>query len=107
MIPVRDLVRRSGCGHLLIALRVDALLDRQDFDRRLEDLIQITKAVPLAPGVEEIFYPGELEDRNAWSAERTGIDLPAKTRRDLGRPARECGIDDAAEILGPAREAGR
>ncbi|WP_345021072.1 Ldh family oxidoreductase [Actinomadura keratinilytica] len=99
--------RRSGCGHLLIALRVEAFLDRGEFDRRLGDLIGLTKAVPLAPGFEEIFHPGEIEDRNAAAAARDGVALPAKTRRDLDRLARSCGID-AAAVLGPPgpREAG-
>ncbi|MFC7731908.1 hypothetical protein [Actinomadura keratinilytica] len=63
--------------------------------------------MPLAPGFEEIFHPGEIEDRNAAAAARDGVALPAKTRRDLDRLARSCGID-AAAVLGPPgpREAG-
>ncbi|MGN9785339.1 Ldh family oxidoreductase [Nonomuraea sp. ZG12] len=90
--------RRSGCGHLVFALRVDALADPEEFGRRLDDLIDRTKAVPRAPGVAEIFYPGEIEDRNAEAARRTGVTLAAKTLRDLGRLAAEHGIEVPAEV---------
>ncbi|WP_049562623.1 Ldh family oxidoreductase [Nonomuraea sp. SBT364] len=81
--------RRSGCGHLLLALRLDAVADPADYARRLDDLIDRTKAVPLAPGFDEIFYPGEIEDRNAA---RTGVRLPGKTLRGLERLADACGL---------------
>ncbi|MEU0479785.1 Ldh family oxidoreductase [Streptosporangium sp. NPDC006013] len=89
--------RRSGCGHLLLALRVDALQDPAEYSRRLDDLIDLTKAVPLAAGVEEIFYPGEIEDRNARTATKTGVELPDKTLLDLARLAEECGISFPAK----------
>ncbi|MFD0473571.1 Ldh family oxidoreductase [Nonomuraea thailandensis] len=85
--------RRSGCGHLLLALRVDAVAEPGDYARRLDDLIDRTKAVPLAPGFDEIFYPGEIEDRNAA---RTGVGLPGRTLRGLARLADECAIDRPA-----------
>ena len=53
--------QRSRCGHLVLALRIDAVLPDADFAARIDDLIATTKAVPLAAGVEEIFYPGEIE----------------------------------------------
>ncbi|GAA2212235.1 Ldh family oxidoreductase [Nonomuraea monospora] len=81
--------RRSGCGHLLLALRLDAVADPADYARRLDDLIDRTKAVPLAPGFEEIFYPGEIEDRNAAA---TSVRLPGKTLRGLERLAGTCGL---------------
>ncbi|WP_034520859.1 Ldh family oxidoreductase [Actinomadura rifamycini] len=84
--------RRSGCGHLVIAVRVDALLPEREFARRLDDLIHLTKAVPTAPGSGEILYPGEIEDRNARTSARTGIPLPSRTRSELVRLARESGV---------------
>ncbi|NUP02457.1 MAG: Ldh family oxidoreductase [Nonomuraea sp.] len=82
--------RRSGCGHLLLALRLDAVADPGDYARRLDDLIDRTKAVPLAPGYDEIFYPGEIEDRNAAATALTGVRLPGRTLSSLGRLADTC-----------------
>ncbi|MBN6038253.1 Ldh family oxidoreductase [Amycolatopsis sp. 195334CR] len=81
---------RSGCGHLVLALRVDAVLDPDEFATRIDDLISTTKAVPLAPGAEEIFYPGEIENR-AEAAD--SVVLPAKTLAELHELAASCGVE--------------
>jgi LDH2 family malate/lactate/ureidoglycolate dehydrogenase len=75
--------RRSGCGHLVLALRVDAFLDPAEFGRRVDDLVESTKAVPRADGVDEIFYPGEVETRAEATGRREGVVLPEKTVADL------------------------
>jgi LDH2 family malate/lactate/ureidoglycolate dehydrogenase len=75
--------RRSRCGHLAIALRIDAFMPPEQFAARMDDLVAITKAVPLATGVEEVFYPGEIEDRAERRGRATGMQLPAKTVHDL------------------------
>ncbi|WP_238005671.1 Ldh family oxidoreductase [Dactylosporangium sp. AC04546] len=80
--------RRSGCGHLAMAIRIDALMDPAEYARRVDDLISTTKAVPLAPGAGEIFYPGEIEDRTAGG----GLSLPGKTIHDLRELGASCGI---------------
>ncbi|MEU6644039.1 Ldh family oxidoreductase [Saccharomonospora sp. NPDC046836] len=84
--------RRSGCGHLVLALRLDAFGPPAEFAARLDDLISTTKAVPLAEGSSEICYPGELEDRAEAAAATDGIALPAKTVDDLRRLADSCGV---------------
>lgn len=75
--------RRSGCGHLVLALRIDAVLDPAEFDRRIDDLIDRTKAVPLARDVTEVFYPGEIEDRAETAGRAAGVLLPDKTVQEL------------------------
>jgi LDH2 family malate/lactate/ureidoglycolate dehydrogenase len=84
--------RRSGCGHLVLALEVAAVADPEAFGERMERLIAEMKAVPLAEGFEEIFYPGELEDRSRARLEREGIELPDKTVEALARLAAETGV---------------
>ncbi|GAB3041373.1 Ldh family oxidoreductase [Parafrigoribacterium mesophilum] len=83
---------RSGCGHLAIALRVDAMIDPAEFERKLSELIATTKAVPLAPGFDEVFYPGELETRAEAIGRRDGILLPGKTITELRALAASCGV---------------
>jgi LDH2 family malate/lactate/ureidoglycolate dehydrogenase len=74
--------RRSGAGHLFIALNVEAFTRRAEFDARMEQLIAGLKSTPRAKGVEEIHYPGELEDRNERRHRRDGLVLPAQTVKD-------------------------
>jgi LDH2 family malate/lactate/ureidoglycolate dehydrogenase len=84
--------RRSGSGHLVIALDVAALIDPAEFAGRMEQLIAEVKSVPLAAGFDEVFYPGELEDRARARREREGIDLPANTLEDLRELAGSTGV---------------
>jgi LDH2 family malate/lactate/ureidoglycolate dehydrogenase len=84
--------RRSGCGHLVLALRVDAVIDPAEFNRRVDDLIELTKGVPLARDVREIFYPGEIEDRAEAAGRRDGVALPSKTVAELRELAAACGV---------------
>lgn len=85
--------RRSGCGHLVIAIRIDALRPRAEFEKDLTTLVETTKAVPLADGHTEVFYPGEIEDRNLAAARESGIILADKTFQELHTLARECGVE--------------
>ncbi len=52
---------RSGAGHLFVALDVEHFLPLAQFEARTEALIAEMKAVPLAQGFEEVYYPWELE----------------------------------------------
>ena len=84
--------RRSGCGHLVLAIDVAAVADPAGFAERMEALIAEMKAVPKAEGFEEIFFPGELEDRSRARREREGVEVPAKTLEALKGLAAETGV---------------
>ncbi|MBM4312379.1 MAG: Ldh family oxidoreductase [Deltaproteobacteria bacterium] len=81
--------RRGGCGHLMIAMNIEAFLPLTEFNMRMERLIDELKAVPLAKGFKEIFYPGEIEARNEALYLREGLRLPEETLADLARLAKE------------------
>lgn len=85
--------QRSRCGHLVLALRVDAVLPAPEFAARMDDLIATTKAVPRADGVKEIFYPGEIEARAEATGRRSGVDLPDRTVAELHELGATCGVD--------------
>lgn len=91
---------RSRSGHLFFALNVAAFLPLADFRARVDDLIDELKSTPLAVGFEEVFYPGEPEDRTRTRKEREGIALPAQTVSELVRLARESGVDPTIEEPG-------
>jgi LDH2 family malate/lactate/ureidoglycolate dehydrogenase len=84
--------RRSGAGHLVLALDVASFLPLEEFNRRMEALIEEVKSVPLAQGFDEVLYPGEVEDRSQARLEREGIDLPAATVEGLARLATQAGL---------------
>ena len=79
-------------GDVLAAVGVPApAAELAEFNRRMERLITEVKSVPLAEGFDEVFYPGELEDRASARTEGEGIDLPAGTLADLERLAGQVG----------------
>ncbi len=75
--------KRSGAGHLMLALNIAAFQSEGDFAARMETLIAELKATPLAVGCDEIVYPGELEARNEAAGRTAGITLPPDTMADL------------------------
>jgi LDH2 family malate/lactate/ureidoglycolate dehydrogenase len=91
--------RRSRCGHLVMALRIDAFLPRVEFDARIDDLIGRTKAVPKAAGVEDVFYPGEIEFRAAGAGRRAGVEIPDRTVADLRDLGESCDLSFDRTVL--------
>lgn len=81
----------SRCGHFFLALDIAAFGPRAAFESRMEHMIAELRAVPLAPGFDEILYPGELEARNEARHAREGLELPEKTLADLRQEAERLG----------------
>jgi LDH2 family malate/lactate/ureidoglycolate dehydrogenase len=84
--------RRSGCGHLMIALDVAAFMPPAAFGQRVEQMIEQLKATPPAPGAAEVLVPGEPEVRCDEHNRRHGLELAQQTRADLEALGRELGL---------------
>jgi len=87
-----DAERRSGCGHFLMVVDIATVQPVAEFSSRMEALVAATKSVPTAPGVPEIFVPGEIEQRNFARNSAAGITLPPKTWQDLAGLAASTGV---------------
>jgi LDH2 family malate/lactate/ureidoglycolate dehydrogenase len=84
---------RSGCGHLFLALDPAAFGDRAGYEARVTQLIEDVKGVPLAQGFDEVFYPGEVEDRaEAATLAAGGISLATESLAGLRTLATETGV---------------
>jgi LDH2 family malate/lactate/ureidoglycolate dehydrogenase len=82
----------SNAGHLAIAIDIAKCRPLVEFNADMERMIEGLKATPLAEGVDEIFYPGELEIRADAAQRTTGIRLPQDTLVDLNTNAAKHGI---------------
>jgi len=91
---------RSGAGHLAVALNIGAFRPLDAFEADMEQLIARIKGVPLAPGFDEIFYPGEIEARSDQCLRREGVPIPDETLAALDRGASELGLPLLSEVAG-------
>jgi LDH2 family malate/lactate/ureidoglycolate dehydrogenase len=91
-----DPTRESGCGHLLITIDVRSMMAPEEFEQRMEALIEEVKSVPKASGVEEIFFPGELEHRNTAVNNVRGIQITDHTWQSLKK------LSDETDVALPA-----
>jgi len=86
--------KRSGAGHFMIAINIEAIQPLADFNARVEELIARMKQVPCAEGFDDIFYPGEKEARQEIENRANGLILPADTLADLQKLADEMGLKE-------------
>ena len=57
----KELGSPAQVGHLCVALRLESFMAVREFEERMEAIIQLMHSCPVAPGVERIFVPGEIE----------------------------------------------
>lgn len=89
----------SRCGHLFLALDPSAFGDPAGYEARVEQLVEEVKSVPLAQGFDEVFYPGEVEDRaEAATLAAGGVLLADESLADLARVAAETGVPFPAAV---------
>src|SRR4051794_13956137 len=84
---------QSRCGHLFLAVDTSAFGDPEGYLARVEQLVAEVKDVPLAQSFDEVFYPGEVEDRaEAAHLAAGGVVLAEQSLADLTRLAAETGV---------------
>ncbi len=77
----------SGTGHCFIAVNPEFFGGLDDFRSRVDVLIERLTSTPPAPGVEKVFYPGEIEFERERVALENGVLLPKASLEELQRAA--------------------
>jgi LDH2 family malate/lactate/ureidoglycolate dehydrogenase len=80
-------------GHFFWALDIEGFMPIQQFKRRVDEYIQAAKALPKAPGVEEILMPGEIEYRLQEERQENGIPLARATVTSLEELGEELNVE--------------
>ena len=76
-------IRRSVQNSFVAAIDIGAFTDVGSYKDHVDNLIDGIRALPKADGTEEIFVPGQPEDRVHQDRIRHGIPLPDGTVRNL------------------------
>ncbi len=79
-------------GHSFCAIRLDFLVDPEEFKRNMDVQIEFIKQSKKASGVEEIFLPGEMEARNYRRQMRDGIDMPSEVIEEITQLSQRLGV---------------
>lgn len=87
-----DFDRGQGVGHFLGAIAVSAFMDPADFVVRMERMMRDLRGLRRAPGVEEVFAPGEMEWRAMTEAERDGVAVEPDVWKELSLLAQQYGV---------------
>lgn len=80
-------------GIWLYLVAIDAVSDRATYDRWLEGYVDWIKSSRKAPGFDEIFMPGEIEQRRRVTRERDGIMIAQPTWDQIMALANRLGVD--------------
>ena len=93
MLLGKERVRRHIQNSVVAAIDIGAFTDVESYKGHVDNLIEGLKALPKAEGVDEIFVPGEPEDRVYDDRVRHGIPLPQGTIRNLRSVAERLAIE--------------
>ena len=83
----------SDTGHLMIALRLQAVIADDELERRMREFISAIKASPMHEETGEMLVPGESAYRNERARRVEGIPLPAGLYTELVALGRELRAD--------------
>ena len=83
----------SDTGHLMIALRLQAVIADDELERRMREFISAIKASPMHDEAGEMLVPGESAYRNERVRRVEGIPLPAGLYAELVALGRELRAD--------------
>ena len=84
-----------------LAIRIDAFADPDTFATQITELAAALKALPKAPGTDDILMPGERGFRLAAERRTAGIPIAAGTFDRLAAMAERLGVPTPMEVTPP------
>lgn len=85
--------RPQGVGHFFTLMDIAAFMPPETFRSRMDAMIDAVKAVPRAPGVDEILVPGERSHRRMQENLRLGAPLNDGVVAELQELSRQYGLE--------------
>jgi uncharacterized oxidoreductase len=87
---------RGGSGYLAFAIKIESFIDIDEYKKEVQRLIDWVKSSPTMPGVEQIYLPGEIEEKSRVKKEVTGIDIPDSIWNEIVKVANELKVPTPA-----------
>jgi len=88
-----DMEEKQSISHFMLAIDVSFFGDLDDYVSRVENLESFVKDSKKAPGVEEIYLPGEMEFNREEESKKTGVPVEEKVLNELRQLAEDLDIN--------------
>lgn len=83
---------RGGSGIVMIAIKIDDFINLDVYLQEIDYMIEWVKSSARLSGVDEIYVPGEFEERNLERRTREGIPIEGRTWNALVEKASTLGV---------------
>ena len=84
--------KKQNVGFFLGALDISRIVPMEEFEARMESLIESVKGSQKAEGIKEIFVPGEIELNKEETARCEGIVLSDTVLAELKETSEKYGV---------------
>jgi LDH2 family malate/lactate/ureidoglycolate dehydrogenase len=81
-------------GVTMISMRADLFRPLADYARQADEMEQRVRAVPPAPGFQEVLVPGDMESRTRTARRRDGIPIADEIWASVVQAAASLGLSD-------------
>lgn len=88
---IYQLKEKLGISHMFVAINIESLVNIDDYNNRVETLVDIIKTCPKAFGVDEIYLPGEIEDKIMDNRLSEGMEISPELEESLNKMAANIG----------------
>jgi len=83
----------EGVGHFFLAMDIETIMRFDEYTSRMESMIEELHSAPKQPGIEKVFFPGELEMLQEKKAREEGLYILESCYNSLERTCTKLGID--------------
>ena len=89
----QNLDQPSNVAQTCAALRVDSFMPLAAFQERVDEIIDLMRSCPRAPGTDRIYVPGEIEYECEQRRRSDGIPINAALRVELAQLGADLGVE--------------
>lgn len=88
-----DYTKPADVGHFIVAIKPDLFMDLEEFRSRMEHLYQKVVTSEKMPGVDRIYFPGEIELLNKEKRMKEGVPFTEVEIKNMNKEAELAGVE--------------